>query len=77
MFEYGFELNKDYVEVVVKNNYNSKGGKSELIDYVLTLDCSKEIAMLQRSEKTYSYKCQFIDIFMLFVPHLYHYIIIN
>ncbi len=51
MFEYGFVENQDFTEVIVKNDDNRKGGKSTLIDYALTLDCAKQIAMLQRNDK--------------------------
>lgn len=51
MFEYGFDENKDYIVVMLKNENNSKGGRSTLIDYALTMDCAKEISMLQRSPK--------------------------
>lgn len=50
MFGYGFEENKDYILINSKNGINLNGGRPE-IDYALTLDTSKEIAMLQRSEK--------------------------
>lgn len=49
MFEYGFEEGKDYSIVIVKNDGNSKGGRSTLTDFALTMDCAKEIAMIQRS----------------------------
>lgn len=61
MFEYGFSDNLDYTKVIVKNDDNSKGGKSTLIDYALTLDTAKEIAMLQRSEKGKQARQYFID----------------
>lgn len=46
MFEYGFEEDKDYS--LVKIGERSAHNKT---DYALTLDTSKEIAMLQRSDK--------------------------
>lgn len=49
MFEYGFEENIDYT-IVLKNGEN-KVSKSNPIDYALTLDTSKEISMLQRTDK--------------------------
>ncbi len=61
MFEYGFVENQDYVKVSVKNDDNSKGGRSNLIDYALTLDCAKEIAMLQRTEKGKQARQYFLD----------------
>lgn len=62
MFEYGFEQNKDYAEVYVKNDVNpiNIGGRPN-IDYVLTIDCAKEIAMLQRSEKGKQARLYFIE----------------
>lgn len=49
MFEYGFTENKDYA-ILLKNGEN-KISKSNPIDYALTLDTAKEIAMIQRNEK--------------------------
>ncbi len=49
MFEYGFVENQDYV-LLLKNVKQTRGGQNA-IDYALTLDTSKEIAMLQRSDK--------------------------
>ena len=46
MFEYGFEQEKDFTPILGK----STGGRPS-IDYAMTLDTSKEISMLQRSEK--------------------------
>lgn len=61
MFEYGFSEHQDYQKVTVKNDDNSKGGRSTLIDYALTIDTSKEIAMLQRSEKGKQARVYFIE----------------
>ena len=60
MFEYGFVENQDYVEVTAKKDDNSKGGKNTLIEYALTLDCAKQIAMLQRNEKGWAARQYFI-----------------
>lgn len=46
MFEYGFEEDIDFTSILSK----STGGRPS-IDYALTLDCSKEISMIQRTEK--------------------------
>lgn len=46
MFDYGFEENKDFMPILEE----STGGRPS-IDYALTLDCAKEISMIQRSEK--------------------------
>lgn len=44
MFEYGFQENMDFIPILEK----STGGRPS-IDYALTLDCAKEIAMIQRT----------------------------
>lgn len=46
MFEYGFEEEKDFTPILAK----STGGRPS-VDYALTLDCAKEIAMIQRNDK--------------------------
>ncbi len=48
MFEYGFAENQDYT-ILLKNG--EKISKSNPIDYALTLDCAKEISMIQRTDK--------------------------
>ncbi len=47
MKEYGFELNEDYTPYFLVHPQN----KQENEDYAITLDCAKQIAMLQRNEK--------------------------
>ncbi|MCT4142993.1 phage antirepressor KilAC domain-containing protein [Elizabethkingia anophelis] len=59
MFEYGFTQDTDY-QLLLKNEYNLNGGRPET-DYALTLDCAKEISMLQRSEKGKQARKYFID----------------
>lgn len=61
MFEYGFEEGEDYQGVVVKNDGNSKGGRSTLTDYALTIDTAKEISMIQRNEKGRQARRYFIE----------------
>lgn len=56
MFEYGFEENVDYS--LIKIGERSVHNK---IDYALTLDCAKEISMIQRSEKGKTARRYFID----------------
>ena len=62
MFEYGFEAEKDFTPILAKTPTSEEGkdftsilGKSTggrpSTDYALTLDCAKEISMLQRTEK--------------------------
>lgn len=46
MFEYGFTENQDYTLVKIGERY-----AYNKIDYALTIDCSKEIAMLQRTPR--------------------------
>lgn len=58
MFEYGFEESLDYI--LLKNEYN-KLSKSNPLDYALTLDTAKEIAMLQRSDKGKQARQYFIE----------------
>lgn len=48
--QYGFTENQDFTSVKSFTLVNN-GAKKELIDYALTLDCAKEISMIQRSEK--------------------------
>lgn len=60
MFEYGFEDAKDYSLINSKNGINSNSGRPE-IDYALTLDTAKEIAMLQRSDKGKQARQYFIE----------------
>jgi anti-repressor protein len=46
MLEYGFSENEDYslLKIGERNAHNKT-------DYALTLDCAKEISMLQRTDK--------------------------
>lgn len=46
MFEYGFIEGQDFTPILEK----STGGRPST-DYGLTLDCAKEISMLQRTDK--------------------------
>ena len=50
MFEYGFEENSDFT--LLKNKKPIVHNKKE---YALTLDCAKEISMLQRTIKQIIY----------------------
>lgn len=56
MFEYGFEENQDFT-LVSKN-----GRQNEKKEYALTLDCAKEISMLQRNEKGKQARKYFIEV---------------
>ena len=56
-FQYGFEENIDYLGCKV---FNTKANQ-ELQDYYLSLDCAKEIAMLQKSEKGKQARQYFIE----------------
>lgn len=57
MLQYGFTENVDYQGCEVFNTLANQ----TLIDYALTLDCAKEISMLQRSEKGKQARKYFID----------------
>jgi len=61
MLDYGFEEGTDYEQVIVKNDGNSRGGRSTLTDYAITIDTAKEISMLQRSEKGKQARQYFIE----------------
>ena len=56
MFEYGFDENQDFVRA----DKNVRG--NELKEYILTLDCAKEISMLQRNEKGKQARRYFIEV---------------
>ena len=60
MFEYGFEYGQDYIDVYLKNGENPKGGRPS-IDYALSIDCAKEISMLQRTDKGKEARQYFIE----------------
>ncbi len=57
MFEYGFKENEDYTPYFFVHPQNQQ----ETIDYALTLNTAKEIAMLQRSEKGKQARQYFIE----------------
>lgn len=56
MFEYGFEEEVDYtlIKIGERNSHNK-------IDYALTLDCAKEISMLQRTDRGKQARKYFIE----------------
>ena len=56
-FQYGFEENVDYLGCKVFNTQANQ----ELQDYYLSLDCAKEIAMLQKSYKGREARKYFIE----------------
>lgn len=60
MFEYGFEEAQDYFPVL-GNRSDGKAGKGRT-DFALTIDCAKEIAMLQRSDKGKQLRKYFIEV---------------
>lgn len=59
MLDYGFTENKDFV-VMFKNVHNSKGGRNP-IDYALTIECAKEIGMIQRTAKGKEIRDYFLE----------------
>ena len=61
MFEYGFVENQDYVTITQKK-VTAQGNQSQFTDYALTLDCAKEISMIQRSDKGKQARQYFLDI---------------
>lgn len=61
MLEYGFSQNADY-QCLYKNVQTPTGGqKQALDDYALTIDCAKEIAMIQRTDKGKQARLYFIE----------------
>jgi anti-repressor protein len=56
MFDYGFELDSDYSLLKI-----GEGSAHNKINYALTLDCAKEISMIQRSEKGKQARKYFIE----------------
>jgi anti-repressor protein len=62
MFEYGFIENTDYAFLKFGEPENQLfGNPNPKVDYVLSLDCAKEISMLQRSEKGKEARKYFIE----------------
>lgn len=49
MIEYGFEENADYVLLTQTGEQKGRGGHNK-VDYILTLEMAKHIAMVQRTE---------------------------
>ena len=58
MFEYGFTENTDYSVIKSENPVNQQ---VTIADFALTLDCAKEISMVQRSEKGKEARLYFIE----------------
>ena len=63
MFEYGFDENIDYTLVKI-GELSNQGvtNPNPKIDYALSLDCAKEISMLQRTDKGKQARKYFIDV---------------
>jgi phage anti-repressor protein len=63
MFEYDFRENIDFNSVKIDEVRieGSRTVKREIIDYALTLNCAKEIAMIQRNERGKQARQYFID----------------
>lgn len=59
MCEYGFDENIDYARVSQK--CPTLGGVQEKVDYAITLDMAKHIAMIQRTELGKKYRQYFIE----------------
>lgn len=61
MLEYGFTENVDY-QCLYKNVPMPNGGfKQAIDDYALSIECAKEISMLQRNDKGKQARLYFID----------------
>ena len=60
MIEYGFQENIDYVLLTKTGEQRGRGGHNK-VDYILTLEMAKHIAMLQRSEIGMTVRKYFIE----------------
>lgn len=60
MLDYGFEENLDYQAINIFVSHKNKVGGTNKVDYALTLDCAKQISMVQRSEKGKQARLYFI-----------------
>jgi len=62
MLDYGFAQGVDY-QCLYKNVQMPNGGTKEAVDdYALTLDCAKQIAMLQKNDKGMQARTYFIEV---------------
>lgn len=61
MCEYGFSAKIDYLEVIVKNDENPKGGRPAT-DYQISVDMAKQICMIQRTDKGKQYREYFLEL---------------
>lgn len=61
MSEYGFEENIDYIAISQKR-LTAQGNNTEFTDHVLKMDMAKEIAMIQRNEKSKEVRKYFIQV---------------
>lgn len=61
MSEYGFVENEDFMAISQKR-LTAQGNQTEYTDHVLKLDMAKEIAMLQRNEKSKEVRKYFIQV---------------
>lgn len=57
MFEYGFTEGCDYTPVIFEHPQNNQ----QLRDFALTLDCAKEVSMIQRTDKGKEARMYFIE----------------
>lgn len=60
MKEYGFSENNDFVAIEQKRT-TAQGNETTSIDYAISIDMSKEISMIQRTEKGKQARQYFID----------------
>ncbi|MFH1458744.1 MAG: antA/AntB antirepressor family protein [Candidatus Omnitrophota bacterium] len=61
MLEYGFVEGVDYEQLIKKLQLPNNGNRDIIDDYALTLNCAKEISMIQRNEKGKIARKYFLD----------------
>lgn len=59
--QYKFEENQDFILIRQNGRTNGKGGDRRSLDYYLTLDMAKELAMVERNEKGRQARRYFIE----------------
>lgn len=59
--QYSFVENEDFILIRQNGRIKTQGGDKRSLDYFITLDMAKELAMVERNEKGRQARCYFID----------------